>query len=195
VQFESDGDSTLSEPELQFTKTKWDEIAPESPDEEDSRVSDGTSVSHPSRRTEDTDNPHWSSWWGWDEKDSKASDGTSVSHRSRRTEDTDNPHWSSRWAGWGLTAEYLDDGYGDHDETEYLGDVVTEFNSLHLQAEVLVEQPDDISICPIVAIWMTAQPDITGLVGAWSPPGEDELLVHEDASDASSDANDSPVLV
>ena len=32
--------------------------------EEASGASDGTSASHCSRRSEDTENPHWSSWWG-----------------------------------------------------------------------------------------------------------------------------------
>jgi hypothetical protein len=138
---ESDGDSTLSEPELQSTDTIWDEIAPESPDreinwdEKDSRASDGASVSYRSKSTEDTDNPYWTSRWAGGEENSEASDGTSVSTHSRRTEDTDNPHWSSRWAGWGLTDAYLDDGHGDYGETEYLDDVVTEFNSLRHQAE------------------------------------------------------------
>jgi hypothetical protein len=61
--------------------------------------------------------------------------------------------------------EDLDDG-----ETEYLDDVVAKYNSLHNQTEVLVEQPDDGDIHPDVIAWMMAQPDITGLVGAWLPP-------------------------
>jgi hypothetical protein len=65
-------DSTELGSELQFMETMWDEIAPESSDgevnwdEEDSRASSGTSLLQRSRRTEDTDNPHWSSRWaGW----------------------------------------------------------------------------------------------------------------------------------
>jgi hypothetical protein len=56
----------VSEPELRPAEVTWDGITLESSDEEGdpNKASDGTSVSERSRRSEDTENPHWSSWWG-----------------------------------------------------------------------------------------------------------------------------------
>jgi hypothetical protein len=84
-----------------------------------------------------------------------------------------------------------DDGYSEYDvEAKYVDDVITKFNSLHHQAVVL--RTDDISTSPSMNAWMMAQPDITGLISVWQPPGESELHTHGDASDVSSTADKTP---